>query len=366
MRALFSGLFVLALSLASASYSVGAAAQEQAAEPAPPARQAVGSDLTGAELNAFVQAIVDRANLDCQVTESAVLGATPEADVYEVACSTGAGMLVNATVPQTSASAVQAMSCLTLRAAGQPAAGCTLTTAEENMAPFADLAQRAATPCTVSGSRFVGATGSGAHFFEYACEGGTGFMAQASAAGELINEVSCTVATTGGGCTLVDVAAARASQYAELTQLAAASGFECQVARSAPFPVAEGSTVQASEIACENRPQSAVVIRDGAAAKVMHCLRAEAEGFRCGFSQPADNYGLLQADLVEMGRDSCVVNGAQVIGRSSTRAYVEATCADGLQGLVVAYALGDPAPAEAIACSQASGIGGCRMDANQE
>jgi len=366
MRVLISAL--VAMSLGLFIYSHSASAQTPAAKA--PARAAAGTGMAQEDLTKLLQPLLDRGTKGCTVTQAKVMGAASNADLYEVACQSGVGAFVNAAVPQTATSAVTVTPCLALEGLAA-ASRCTLTTPEANMAPFKDLATKAEKPCTVTKDRFVGATSDGSMYFEYACSDNSGFMIKADASGAFKSQIACINATTlGSGCTLTDAVAATASLRAGYTTTAKSGGFDCNVSKFGAFAAKADSPYEAIEIGCDNRADSAVILKTPAKTTVVNCLRAFTEGYRCAMSNnnavyPALTDQLKNAKNVSKNYSSCDVNNARSRGASARYAYIEVACADGTPGFVIQYALGEPAPFDIILCSQAGGIGGCQMTENQ-
>jgi hypothetical protein len=104
-------------------------------------------------------------------------------------------------------------------------------------------------------------------------------------------------------------------------------------------------------------------------AKIYDCAHSELvtpTAFRCTFTQPAAAFPSVTADLIKLGKSSCVVSGERVIGVDAEKVgYVEVACADGNPGYVVSYNTADMTPKEAVSCPLAKQIaGGCQLPAN--
>ncbi len=191
--------------------------------------------------------------------------------------------------------------------------------------------------CVVKDRRYAGLSQSGSAFFEASCQDGKGFMYQVDK-GVFAKAIPCEKASTiMGGCELVNAKEAETAQAGLYTKLAKASGFNCDVAKYAPFPSADQSK-DIVEMACSNRPDGAVGIF-GASTKdsvVYDCARALVVGYRCSFSKPV--YDSITADLKKLGKNECVVSETRVIGKTAAgNTLVEAACTDGLKGWELEY-----------------------------
>jgi hypothetical protein len=313
-----------------------------------------------------LQPLANRAGGDCQVRKGLLIGRTAESELYEVACASGVGQILQASVPKTDSSRVIAQTCMRIFAVVNYT--CALTTPAANAAPIDALAGKAGRPCTVSNRRYVAATTGGSEYYEFACNEGAGFMVEANAKGEFVRAVTCVQAAgIGGGCTLSDAAGELASANANYSNLIKTAGFDCQVSKFRTFKPQEGSNLSdIIEAGCSNRPESVFAMIGNGKAEVLNCVRARVEGFQCTYSTPEQSHALLTADLRKAGRTTCDVNGARVMGTGRNAAYVEVACSDGAPGFVISYPLGVGKPTEAISCGLASSIGGgCQLPTNK-
>ncbi|MGH7015909.1 MAG: hypothetical protein ACRED8_02355, partial [Caulobacteraceae bacterium] len=115
------------------------------------------------------------------------------------------------------------------------------------------------------------------------------------------------------------------------------------------------------ELACSNRPDGAIGIFPVAgtgSSEILNCAIAELRGFRCSFTQPSADYPKLTATLRSLGKTTCQVSNTRAVGLAGNQGYVETACADGMPGYMIQYTLQPLHPVKAIACSEASGIGG--------
>jgi hypothetical protein len=313
-----------------------------------------------------LQAYVTRSGSNCQVANANLLAASPKLSAYEIACASGEGQLLTIDFPRTEASRTVTQPCLAV-AVMLPGVKCTLTTDEANAAPVRALAAKSDRACPVKDQRYVGSGASGAEYYEIACQDNTGFMILANDKGEIQRTIACFQASAiAGGCKLTDATAAMANQNATYTQLLKTAGLDCEVSKFAPFPPKAGSTAEAVEVACANRPESVVALINGGKADVMNCARARVDGFGCTYTKPEDAYKLLTADLKTTRFQTCEVSGHRAMGTSSRNAFVEVACSDGNPGFVLTYPLGSGKPSEATPCGMANNLGGgCQLPANK-
>lgn len=314
-----------------------------------------------------LQPFVTKAGSDCVVNNAQLFGSTTAISAYEVACTNGAGQILTISNPRSDASKITTAPCVAI-ASVLAGVNCSLTTPEGNAAPILALAAKSDKACPVKSQRYVGGTNAGASFYEIACENGSGYMIQANAKGELERTLSCVQAAgIGGGCTLTDAAGAIASANAGYSALIKAGGFDCNVSKFRAFQPKAGSPInEIIEAGCDNRPESVFALISGGKAEVMNCVRAQVEGYSCGYSKPEDAYKLLTENLRAAGRTTCDVSGARTMGVGRAAAYVEVACSDGVPGFVLSYPLGVGKPTEAISCGQATNIGGgCQMPTNK-
>ena len=210
--------------------------------------------------------------------------------------------------------------------------------------------------------------GSGALYYEVACQDGKGYVLEQAKTGALTRTIDCANADfLNGGCKLTDARQAKTEQAGLYTTLAKKAGFDCNVSGYAPFSV-NVSGKEVVELACSNRPGGGVgVFGVGSAGSVVYdCAHSELKSFRCSLTKPAASYPLLTADLKALGKASCQVSASRMVGvTADQRAYMEVGCADGLQGYMIEYSLNPIAAKAVIVCSEAKGIsGGCTLPGN--
>ena len=120
------------------------------------------------------------ANIGCQVTEAKLLGTTAEkTSVYEVACATGPGYMIESkTPPSATDCVVLAHSAERVRAA-DPAADvgpqCTIVANTDTQKFLREYAQQAGVPCTVDQAKVLGTSNDGAVIYEIGCADMAGY-----------------------------------------------------------------------------------------------------------------------------------------------------------------------------------------------
>jgi hypothetical protein len=319
-----------------------------------------------------LQAAVTQAGHTCTVSKGRFVGATKDVDIYEVGCGEGGGYILE-TAPEGSGSTVapKTTSCLIY---GSVAGGitCTLLTDAEQNAYLDKLLAASGKPCPIKARRYVGSIPDGADFYEVACTDNSGYVVQTSASGAFAKLIPCQQASgIGDGCKLTDAREAMTKEAGLYSSLAKKAGFDCDVSKYADF-TATDPKMEAVELACSNRPDGGVGFfptAGGQHGQVLDCLRSEAEGYKCSFTQVTPLYAKLTAELRAKNKNLCVVNNAAQMGSAPAPGgvgkddYVEVGCADGGPGFVLHYTYGQPQPIELLNCAQAAqlGAGGCKL-----
>jgi hypothetical protein len=312
-------------------------------------------------LEKLLQPNLVKAGSKCQATDIRMIGATPDAKVYEVACADGVGAIINQ--PNDPAAKPQSASCLA--ASGNLA--CKLTTPATIESTIKGLVAKADAKCTMEKQRYVMTVVDG-DVIEVSCAGGSGMMVVANGATYVSNIPCARASGYSGGCTLTDVKAAQTEEAALYTSEAKKAGFDCDVSKYGIFPPPGGGK-EIVELACKNRPDGAVVIFTGPGqGEILNCTHAQVEGYRCSYSPVEASYKSLSDQLSASGKGACVVNGARPIGVNQKNAFVEVSCSDGNPGWVIAYPRGQSKPNDVMSCAAAkvSGVGSCDLAANKK
>jgi hypothetical protein len=313
---------------------------------------------------AGLQPLVAKSGSQCAVDKARYIGQSPTTAYYEVACKTGAGIVLLAALPATADRKITNMSCVSF---GQSGRNCELTTPEQNLAPIKAMMAKSGKTCEINNTRFVLATIDGSEYYELACQAGDGYMLQVQ--GEaLAKTIKCAdAAFVGGGCTLTDAREAETQQAGLYSSIAKKAGFDCDVAKYAAFPV-QGNDKEVVELACKNRADGAVGIfptSAGVKPQILDCVRSQLTGYRCSFSKQDAVYPKLTSHLKSQGKSSCIVSNTNPIGRAETSEFLEVACSDGLPGWVIEYVTGVEAPKSVLSCTQAKTIGGgCKLPGN--
>ena len=313
---------------------------------------------------AGLQPLIAKMGSSCAIDQARYIGQSPTTAYYELACKSGAGMVLLAGMPATADRKITAMSCV---AFGQSGKSCELTTPEQNLEPIKAMMTQSSKTCDISGTRYVLATVDGSEYYEIACQSGEGFMLQVKAE-QLAKTIKCAEAAfVGGGCTLTDAREAETQQAGLYSSLAKKAGFNCDVDKYGVFPV-QGNDKEVVELACKNRPDGAVGIfpvAAGVKTQILDCVRSQLSGYRCSYSKQELVYPKLTSSLKSLGKSTCTVSNVNMIGRADTSEFLEVACSDGLPGWVIEYTAGVEAPKSVLSCTQAKGIGGgCKLPGN--
>jgi len=328
------------------------------------ARNSLFCELPGnASPMAGLSPFIAKGGVPCVVEKARAIGQGQKSAYFEVACQGGAGYIVVTSSPPNVADAVQMNTCLAYEPGGN--LYCELTDRAAQLAPVDALVAKSGKACTVKDRRYVLTSKEGSNYYEVACDNGSGYMVQQDAKGGLQRILDCGSAEfIGGGCTLTDARAAQTEQAALYTKLATAAGFPCNVDKYAPLPTTGAKEV--IELKCSNRTDGGIGIFTANGGKVFNCVLAEIEGYRCSFTKKDAVYPKLTTALKGLGKSTCTVSEARVIGKTPEEGFVEVACSDGLPGWVIGYPIGSDSPKEVLSCLQAANIGGgCKLPTNR-
>lgn len=316
-----------------------------------------------ADPKSALTSFVAKGGVPCVVEKARAIGQGQKSAYFEVACQGGAGYILVTSSPPDANQPVQMNTCLAYEPGGN--LYCELSDRAAQLAPIDALVAKANRGCTVSDRRYVLSSKDGTNYYEVACSDGKGYMVQEAKNGTLQRIIDCGSADfVGGGCTLTDSRAAQTEQSALYTRLATNAGFKCEVSKYAPLPTTGPKEVV--ELQCKNRADGGVAVFTGNGGKVYNCVMAELEGYRCSFTKKDAVYPKLSAALDTLGKGSCEVSDARIVGKSTDEGFVEVACADGLPGWVIGYPNGSETPKELLSCLQAANIGGgCKLPTNR-
>jgi hypothetical protein len=312
-----------------------------------------------------LQPVVTQAGHTCTVNLGRYVGSTPDVDIYEVGCGEGGGYILETS--RAGSAPPKTTNCMIYAAGG--GIKCNLETDAEQMAYVDKLVAASGKPCAVKARRYVGSTPDGADFYEVACNDNTGFMVKTLANGGFAQEVDCLKAAgIGDGCKLTDTRQAQTQQNNLYSNLSKKAGFDCAVSKYADFPSTDPN-VEIVELACGNRPDGGVGFFPASSgqARVLDCLRSEAEGYKCSYTPTSVLFTKLTAQLRAKGKTSCVVSNAAAFAEATSKGgvgkddLVEVGCADGGPGYVLDYLYGQTEPAELLNCAQVASMGGCKL-----
>lgn len=308
---------------------------------------------------------LQKTSTNCDIQNARAIGAGAKNAYFEVACKGGTGYILQTSSPVNLDQEVVANSCLLYEEGGN--VSCKLTDKATQLAIVDTLNGAAGKNCAVKDKRYILSTKTD-NYFEVACQDGKGYvLQQAAATGALVKAIDCAQAGfVGGGCTLSDAVAAQTEQAGLYSKLAAKAGFDCKVEKYGMLP-SQDPRKEIVEMKCSNRPDGGIGIFTATSNTVYDCVTSEMNGYRCSFTKPDAAFPRLTADLKALGKGSCTVSGARIIGQTATDGFVEVACSDGLPGWVMAYPLNTTAPRakEVLSCLQAKGVGGgCKLPTN--
>lgn len=306
-----------------------------------------------------------KTNTACEIQNARAIGAGAKNAYFEVACKGGVGYVIQTASPVNIDQEVVANSCLLYEEGGT--VSCKLTDKATQLGIVDTLNTAAAKNCAIKDKRYILSTKTD-NYFEVACQDGKGYVYQQTATtGAFAKAIDCAQAGfVGGGCTLSDAVAAQTEQAGLYTKLATKAGFDCKVEKYGMLP-SNDPRKEIVELKCSNRPDGGIGIFTASSNIVYDCITSEMNGYRCSFTKPDAAFSRLTNDLKSLGKGSCTVSGARIIGQTATDGYVEVACSDGLPGWVMAYPLNTTAPhaKEVLSCLQAKGVGGgCKLPTN--
>ena len=316
-----------------------------------------------------LQAMVTKAGHTCTVNGGRFIGSTTTTDYYEVACTEGGGYILEATHD---GAAPKTNNCLIYGQSGN--IKCTLTTEAQQNTYVDKMVAADGKPCDVAARRYVASGTDGSDYYEVACADKTGFMLKTNPNGAFSGMViPCSQASgLGDGCKLTDAREAMTKEAGLYSNLAKKAGFDCDVSKYADFPGTDNN-MEIVELACNNRPDGGVGFfsTNGGRSKVLDCLRAEDEGYKCSYTPNSALYAKLTAQLRAKNKNLCVVNNAVAFAQATSGDgkgkddLVEVGCADGGPGFVLDYLDGQTEPTELLNCAQVKSMGGCKLASKQ-
>ncbi len=313
---------------------------------------------------------IAKSGVICSPDKVRPLGQSATEALFEMTCKEdNGGFILQISSPPRLDKPIVATPCISVPEGGN--ISCTLTPRAKQMAMVDKLLAASGKPCTIKegGRGYIGSSQSGKSYFEAACADGKGYILEQAPNGSFSQAVDCAAADNiAGGCKLTDARQAKTEQSGLYSQLSKKAGYDCEVSGYAPLPSPAASpTTEAVELKCSNRPDGAIALfaRSGPS-HAYDCAHSEIVGYRCSLTKATAAYPSLTKDLQTLGKNSCVVSAARLVGVTADKqAYVEVGCSDGLQGYMIQYAANSVTPKSTIVCSDAKGIaGGCTLPGN--
>ncbi len=295
---------------------------------------------------AEVPAVLTEAGLTCEPVNALHLGTSTlkvekksvKAEIYEVACKSGIGYIINKKVDM----APEYSNCLQLALAAEKDKKALTCKLPENANTTAWLGTHIASlgqTCTVQKANWLG-TAATAKFdrYEVSCAEQKGYVVDVLLPGSTAkpNVIDClAMSTTANACTLTP----KATMVAGVSALAKKADAACEVTDVLWVGTLGKANNRLIEVACQGKP--GFMIESTAQDEFIRshdCVRAEAYG-GCKLSdvaavkqQAAKGY----ATIVKANKLSCQATDFRVIGteNSTNRDLVELKCADKPTGLV--------------------------------
>ncbi|HEY2483084.1 MAG TPA: hypothetical protein VGI30_12940 [Caulobacteraceae bacterium] len=322
-----------------------------------------------ADPKAGLQPFIAKSGAACTPDKVRALGHSTTNAFFELACKEGApGYILQISAPPRLDKPVTAEPCLMFEPTNN--VHCELTDRATQMSIVDKLMAQTGKPCVMKDRGFIGVAANGTTYYEAACQDGKGYVVQQAPGGGTPKLIDCVNADAiAGGCKLTDTRKAKTEQNGLYTQLAKKAGYDCAV--SGYYPFAETMPgKEIVELTCSNRPDGAIAIFpvSGGVGEVYDCAHSELLSFRCSMSKVDAAYPKLTADLKGLGKATCVVSEARVVGVTpDKRGYIDVGCADGLPGYMIEYGMSPLKARSTLVCAEAQGIsGGCTLPHNKK
>lgn len=249
-----------------------------------------GREQTPEQIAAGAQAAATAAGLACQVTGSALLGATDDnADLYEVSCANGSGyILTSATPPQTFDCLVLAAQADQVRASGGEVAAnsvCSLPGNQNAVGAIANYARDAGVTCQVDAGAALGATPEGNLVYEVGCAGADGYHIERTAQGW--NKTDCLQIMGSQMTCRFTTPEEQAAGFKPLLVGSAIDDCDAQQIRM----LAQNDTGRFIEIKCAAGDGYVAQVKDNVINQVYPCSRAQRIGGGCTLTAVAPAAG---------------------------------------------------------------------------
>lgn len=311
---------------------------------------------------ALLQPMLKAAGMDCIPEQARGIGQTKANTYVEIACQGGAGYILVASVPFSTAKPAQAQNCLMYDDA-ETNIKCGIGDKATRLMIVDKYVTAANNGCVAKDRRFVGMSKDGSSFYEASCQDGKGYIYKAGATGALAESYECAKATQIlGGCELTDARSALTEQAALYTKLVTNTGAKCDVERYALFPT-RNPREEVVELVCKSGGGGVLISTAGQKGQMLDCARAPVAGYKCSMSKDG-GFAALTSDLKKYRADTtCEVSNSRVIGKTEKgTTYVEVACSDKLKGYVIEYQSTPTVSAvSAIGCAFA---GNCKLPGN--
>jgi hypothetical protein len=300
--------------------------------------------------------MLTKAKVPCTPDKVRGIGQTKTNTLLEIACPSGVGYIVTASLPLDVSKDATATNCLAYDAA-QGNVGCILNPPAARLAVVDKYNEAAKTGCAVKERRFVGLFTDGTEGYEVACSDGKGYIYKVNATGAVASTLDC-AKVPSGSCTLTDTRSATAEQAGLYTKLAKSAGSNCTVEKYAIFPTAGDKEIV--ELVCTGGNGAIGMFPATGKGTVLECGHALVAGYKCSLGKA--DYADLTAELRKADKKECTVSSVgQPLKAQDGSIRLEVACSDGLPGYMIQFT--DPTTVkEVVACTFTSA---CTLPTNK-
>jgi hypothetical protein len=300
--------------------------------------------------------LMAKAKIPCAPDKVRGIGQTKTNTLIEVACPSGVGYIVTASLPLDVNKDASGTNCLAYDVA-EGNVKCILNPPATRLAVIDKYNEAAKTGCAVKDRRFVGLFTDGTEGYEVSCNDGKGYIYKINASGAVASTLDC-AKVPGGSCTLTDTRAATAEQAGLYTRLAKTAGSACTVEKYAIFPPAGDKEIV--ELVCTGGNGAIGMFPATGKGTVLECGHALIAGYKCSLGKA--DYADLTAELRKADKKECTVSSVGAPLKAPDGSIrLEVACSDGLPGYMIQFT--DPTTVkEVVACTFTSA---CTLPTNK-
>lgn len=309
-----------------------------------------------------LQAIAREAGATCTVSNARAVGVLGSSGAvrYEIACSEGAGYVLDR--PQAAGAKPAVQTCFRAEATTGGQFRCEFTTKAQSLAALAPVVTASRRSCTVSDARIVGRNPTSQNeVLEVGCGAEPGFFLETASNGTFVNAYDC--GRFGNTpCQFTTTAAAQARNAADYTRLLRAANFDCEVSNFNRQGSEVGTGREIVEVACSNRPDGAFALLSTGSgpSEVYDCLLAAKRRQNCRLTQEEALYPRLNQALAAK-KTRCNISMTRRMGTTPQgEDWYEFACNEG-RNYVVDYR-GNGRLQQVLTCDKgAEVLGGCKL-----